>query len=153
MGLKVFISHSVAPRELGIVYAIANEAARRGADPFIPDRDWNPEENVPERISIRLSNSHYLLAIATSFGTQIDWLKREIKEFGKKSNLLIVADKGIKVPSGFTYIRIDRSNPAKTISKVSLELAKIKINKETKELLALLGIAGILFLLISGGKE
>jgi len=32
MSFKVFISHSVAPRELGIVYAMANEGVKNRDD-------------------------------------------------------------------------------------------------------------------------
>ena len=38
MAFKVFISHSVAPRELVIVYSMTNEVAKRGASPFIPEK-------------------------------------------------------------------------------------------------------------------
>ncbi|MBA7699471.1 hypothetical protein ES703_108168 [subsurface metagenome] len=101
MGFKVFISHSVAPKELGIVYTIANESAKKGASPFIPDRDWEPEDEIPVRIQTHLKNSDYLLAIATSSGFQLQWLDREVKEASKeKKPLLIVADEGIEVTPG-----------------------------------------------------
>jgi len=50
MAFKIFISHSVALREPEIVYAMANEAARRKTSPFIPNHNWEPEGFTPERI-------------------------------------------------------------------------------------------------------
>lgn len=154
MAFKVFISHSVAPRELGIVYTMANEAARRGASPFIPDRDWEPSGNIPERVQLPLKEADYILAIATSSGFQLQWLNREVKEglVGGKP-LLIVADKGIKVPPKTTRIWIDRTNPASTIKLVSEHLARFGKDKETKELLTWIGIGGILFLLLLGTEK
>lgn len=149
MSFKVFISHSVAPGELGVVYAMANEIAKRGASPFIPDRDWQPEGEIPERILSNLKETNYFLAIATSSGFQLPWLNREVKEGMKeKKQLLIVTDAGIKIPTKTSCVRIDRTNPAKTIKLVSAHLAKFGKDKETKELLTWLGIGGILFLLL-----
>jgi len=151
MAFKVFISHSVSPGELGIVYGMANEAAKRGASPFIPDRDWDSSGEIPERIRAYLKEADYVLAIATSSGFQLPWLNREVKEGSKeKRPLLIVADKGIKVPPKTTHIWIDRSNPAKTVQLVSDHLAKFGKDKETKELLTWIGVGGLLFLLLLG---
>jgi len=154
MAFKIFISHSVAPRELGIVYAMANEASKRGASPFIPDRDWNPKDLIPERVQLPLKETDYILAIATSSGFQLQWLNREVKEGleGGKP-LLIVADKEVKVPPKITRIWIDRTNPARTIKLVSNRLAEFGMDKETKELLTWIGIGGILFLLLLGTEK
>lgn len=154
MSFKVFISHSVAPRELGIVYAMANESAKRGSAPFIPDRDWKPDGTIPERIKVPLKETDYILAIATASGFQLPWLNREVKEgMRKRKPLLIVADKGIKVPLQLHCVRIDRINPARTIHQVSSHLAKFGKDKETKELLTWIGIGGVLFLLLLGTEK
>lgn len=154
MAFKVFISHSVAPRELGIVYAIANAGAKWGASPFIPDRDWDPKDGIPKRIQPHLKGTDYILAIATSSGFQLEWLNREVKEGGKVGKpLLIIADRGIKIPQGLPRIWIDRANPAKTVHKVSEHLAKFGKDKKTKELLTWIGVGGILFLLLRGSKK
>ncbi len=154
MTFKVFISHSVAPRELGIVYGIANEGAKRGASTFFPDRDWNPKGKIPERIKSHLTDSVYFLAIATASGFQLDWLNREVKEFSKaKKPLLVIADKKIKVPQNVTHVWIERANPAKTVHQVSEHLEKFGKDKETKELLTWIGVGGLLFLLFLGSKE
>lgn len=154
MDFRVFISHSVAPIELGIVYAIANESAKRGASPFIPDRDWEVKGDIPERIFPYLRDAHYLLAIATSSGFQLQWLNREVREGLKMGKpILIIADRGIKIPQKIDLIRIDRANPARTISEASKYLEKFGKDKQTKELLTWLGIGSLLFLLLRGREE
>lgn len=156
MGSKVFISHSVTPKELGIVYTIANESAKRGASPFIPDRDWNPNDKIPIRIQNNLKNSDYLLAIATSSGFQMEWLNREIEEASKnRKPLLIVADEGIEVPSEYHRIWIDRTDPTKTLHQISEHLENFGKGKDrkTKELLTWIVLGGLLFLLLLGSKE
>lgn len=154
VSFKIFLSHSVAPRELGIVYAMANEIAKRRKVPFIPDRNWDPAGNIPIRILSHLKKANCLLAIATSSGSHLQWLKREIKEGIKfKIPILMVADKGIKVPREIKCVKIDRLNPAKTISEVSKELEKFGEDKKTKELLVWFGIGGLLFLLLLGKKK
>jgi hypothetical protein len=154
MNLRVFLSHSVAPYELGIIYAIAEEIAKRGAIPFIPDRNWDPKEEIPDRIFSNLKNANYVLAIATSYGFQIKWLNKEVKEgFKMKKPVLIIADKSIKIPRGINHIWIDRINFIKTLSQVSKYLEKFKCERETKELLIWLTIGGLLFLLFFGSKK
>ena len=154
MAFKIFLSHSVAPRELVIVYATANEGAKRGASPFIPDRDWDPKREIPDRIESHLKEADYFLAIATSSGFHFEWLNREVQEAKKeKRPLLLVVDREIKVPPKLTPIRIDRMNPAKTVHQVAEHLEKYRKDKDTKQLLTWLGVGGILFLLFLGSKE
>ena len=153
MAFEVFLSHSVSPRELGIVYGIANQGAKKGASPFIPDRDWDPKRTIPKRISVRLKNTDYLLAIATSSGFQLEWLNREVVEVAGKKPFLIVADKGMKLPPNVPSVLIDRSNPAKTIGEVAMRLEKFGKDKKTKELLTWFGIGGLFFLLLLGVKK
>jgi TIR domain len=154
MALKIFISHSVAPNELGIVYAIANEGAKRGASPYIPDRDWNPFESIPDQISMHLKDSDFVLAIATGLGLHLNWLNMEVEQADKQRKpLLIIADNNIKILEHLVHIRIDRMNPSKTISEVSQFLEKYGKDKESKELLTWIGIGGLLFLLVLGGKK
>ena len=78
MSFKAFISHSVDPVELGIVYAVADEAARSGMQPHIPDRDWDPAGQLPDRIFAALSEADVCLAVATQSGRQLAWMNAEI---------------------------------------------------------------------------
>jgi len=43
MSFRVYVSHSVAPYELGAIYGMAELAARKGMEPIIPDRQWPPD--------------------------------------------------------------------------------------------------------------
>ncbi|MBI2203137.1 MAG: hypothetical protein HYU41_04695 [Candidatus Rokubacteria bacterium] len=78
MSLRVFLRHSVSPAELGIVYAIAEEAVGRGMQPYIADRDWDPAEQLPERIWSALREAEVFVAVATQFGNQLAWVNSEI---------------------------------------------------------------------------
>ena len=78
MSFRVFLSHSVSPAKLGIVYTIAEEAARRGMQPYIPDRTWDPAQQLPERISSALQEADVCVAVATQFGSQLPWVNSEI---------------------------------------------------------------------------
>jgi len=154
MAFKIFISHSVAPKELGIAYAIANEGAKRGAVPYIPDRDWNHSEEIPDRIYAHLQNADYILAIATSSGFHLEWLNKEVNKAAKeKKPILIIADNGIDVPKKLAHIWIDRTNPSKTISRVSRHLEKFGKDKETKAYIRLQEWSARGFIRIASGKK
>src|SRR4030042_2405515 len=154
MAFRIFISHSVAPKELGIVYAIINEGSKRGVVPFIPDRSWNPSEGLTDRVSSSIKDADFLLAIATGSGMHLDWLNKEILQaslLGKP--LLIIVDDTISMPDDMKHIKIDRANPSKTINEASRILEQYGKDKESKELLTLIGIGGLLFLLLMGVKK
>jgi len=154
MPFKVFISHSVAPRELGIVYAIANEAAKKGTEAFIADRDWDPKGEIPVHVLPNLRGADYVLAIATSDGFQLEWLNREVSAASvEKKPALIVADRGLEIPAGLTQIQIDRDNPATTVRQVAEHLERFGRDRETKKSLAWIAVGGLLFLLLLGTKE
>jgi hypothetical protein len=154
MPYRVFISHSVAPRELGIVYAIANEAAKKGAEAFIANRDWDPKSEIPDRILPHLREADHVLAIATSGGFQLEWLNREVAVAAvEKKPALIVADRGLEIPSGLAQIQIDRDNPATTVRQVAEYLERFGRDRETKKSLAWIAVGGLLFLLLLGSKE
>jgi hypothetical protein len=154
MPFQVFISHSVAPRELGVVYAVANEAAKDGAEAFISDRDWDPKDEVPVRIMPRLREADYVLAIATSGGFQLEWLNREASAAAvEKKPMLIVADRGLDISSGLAQIQIDRDNPATTVCRVAEHIESFGQDRETRRQLAWLAVGGLLFLLFLGSKK
>ncbi len=154
MPFKIYVSHSVSPRELGIVYAIAKELVKKGGYSIIPDRRWDPERPLPDRILVHFQKeaADYLLAIATSV-KHLNWLNREIKEAAKKGiKILVIAEQGIKVPKRIPRVYIKRGNPAKTVGEVASHIAAIQRNKELKEALTFLGVGGLLLLLL-GGKS
>lgn len=101
-----------------------------------------------------MRGTDYLLAIATSSGFQLEWLTSEVKERrGIKKPLLIIADKGIKIPQRVPHIWIDRANPAKTISKSCKAITKFTKDEEIQKTLLWMVTGGVLFLLLHGRER
>jgi len=60
MAIQIFISHSVAPRELAIVKTVADVAASKGAVPIISNRNWNSTGPLPLSIERQIKSSKSL---------------------------------------------------------------------------------------------
>ncbi len=154
MPVRVFISHSVAPGELALVHGVSDIAARRGAVPFIPDRDWDPRLRVPPHIAAQINDADYIMAIASQFGRHSDWLNQEVtygRNLSKPS--LIVADPTIQVAPGYDCIRIDRTNPWATLSQVSKHIQDLVQDRQTQDLLRGLLISGLALIFLSSLEE
>lgn len=152
MAFKVFISHSVGPRELAIVYALAQEAAKRGISPVIPDRMWQPQQGVPERIVQQIKDCDDMVVFATQFGQHWDWVVKEVEVKG--SARLFISD------GHFSYtgpadskVDINRLDLTSTIRQAAQRLESMSLAKEQKDALTWLVVGGLLFMLFSGGKE
>lgn len=142
--MKIFISHSVSPKELAIIDIMAEEATRRGITPTISNRDWNPNRTVPMRIKKLIKESDYMIAIATKKGHHFQWFNAEItysQNLRPKKPLLLVSDTSIQIDSSAIYlyhdegIIINRENPLVTISKVALRIKEITHDEKTQKLL------------------
>lgn len=157
MSFKVFISHSVSPRELAVVYTLAEEAIKKGMSPFIPDRMWNPEEETPERIRQAINECDSVVLFGTKDGTHINWLKKEVDE-SKKHNKKIIAllDPEISLDGAafeITRVKIDTRQLSKTIKEAASHLQSMNLKKNQEELLVWIVIGSLLFLPISGKEE
>lgn len=153
MPVRVFISHSVAPWELALVNGVADIAARRGAIPFIPDRDWDPRSGVRPHIAAQINDADYLMAIASQFGRHLDWLNQELtygRQLSKPS--LIVADAGIQVAPGYDCIRINRMDPWATLTQIGQHIQDLVQDRQTQNLLKGLLIGGLALLFLSSLK-
>jgi len=154
MSFKVFISHSVSPKELAVVYTLAEEAIKKGMSPFVPDRMWNPKEETPERIRQAINECDSVVVFGTKYGTHIDWLKKELdesKKFNKKFIALLdpeISLDGAELESA--RIKIDPRQLSKTIKEAANYLESMKLKKNQEELLVWIVIGSLLFLLISG---
>lgn len=151
--MPIFISHSVAPWELALVNGVADHAARQGAAPIIPDRDWDPQWGVPQRIARQITDANYIIAIASQFGRHLDWLNQELI-YGQRLSRpsLIVADAGIQVVPDYNCIRIDRMNPWVTLTQISQHIQGLVQDRQTRNLLTGLLIAGLALLFLSSLK-
>jgi hypothetical protein len=156
MSFSVFISHSVSPAELGIVYAISEEAARRGMQPYIPDRQWNPEEQLPHRIYSALQSTDICVAVATQFGTQLPWVNAEIAgALAKPTALIAVLDSTLPVQDPqieSARVTIMRDNVPATLARALQKIELVRVEQTQKTALTWLVVGGLLFLLTQGDK-
>lgn len=154
MSVRVFISHSVAPWELALVNGVADVAARRGAVPVIPDRDWNPQAGVPKHVGKQIIDAEYIIAIASQFGRHLDWLNQELIHGRRLSKpFLIVADDGIPVDPSYNCIRLDRMDPWTTLTRVSQHIQTLVQDRQTQNLLGGLLIGGLALIFLSSLKR
>jgi hypothetical protein len=151
MSFVVFLSHSVSPAELGIVYAIADEASRRGMQPYIPDRAWTPTEQLPDRIYTALRGADVCVAVATRFGTQLAWVNAEIAGAPvKPTPLIAILDSSLppqdpQIESA--RLTIARDNLPATIARAAHAIENVRVQKNQKDALTWLVIGGLLFML------
>ncbi|MGB3479512.1 MAG: toll/interleukin-1 receptor domain-containing protein [bacterium] len=159
MNFKVFISYSLLPKEFAALYAVSEEAAKRGITCYIPDRKWMPNNEIPAHISTQLKDADAVLVIASDQGVHYDWLNKELEAaiaFSKK-NIVFLADQNVKIHKSWKphLVYIDRNNSAHTISRITGKLEKMKLEKEQNKALTWLAVGGALFLLflILSGKD
>lgn len=154
MNFRVFISHSVAPAELGIVYAIAEEASHRGMQPYIPDRNWDPHQQLPQRITSALAESDVCVAVATQFGTQLEWVNAEIAGAVVKSTPLIaILDSTLPTQDPAiesARVTITREDLAATLARALQKVEQVRLEQSQKVALTWLVVGGLLFLLTQG---
>ncbi|MDI6839550.1 MAG: toll/interleukin-1 receptor domain-containing protein [bacterium] len=156
MSIRIFISHSVAPRELALVDAMAEEVARRGAVPFIPRRDWKPDNVVPEDIKKEIKKANYIIAIASQEGHHSQWVNTEVvygQNLTPRKPLLLVADAKVPINSSCKKIVINRSNPLSTISEVSQRIQRLIQDKKTQDLLTGFLVGGLILLFLYSLKK
>ena len=150
MSFRVFLSHSVSPAELGIVYAIAEEAARRGMQPYIPDRNWDPAQQLPEPIYSALPEADICVAVATQFGNQLRWVNSEIAGAAAKPiPLIAILDSGLPRQDAALErerVTITRENLPGTLAQALQKIDDARLQQTQKTALTWLVIGGLLFL-------
>jgi hypothetical protein len=152
MVIRVFISHSVAPRELALVNSVADIVAQRGAIPVIPDRTWNPiSEDVPERIAVQIRDSDYVVGIASQWGHHAEWLNKEVA-YGRllqpAKPTLVVADREITIAPAYECVRMDRTNPLATLGEIERRIQGLVSDQQTQNLLRGLLVGGLVLLFL-----
>jgi hypothetical protein len=152
MAFRVYLSHSVAPAELGAIYGIAELAARKGTEPIIPDRQWRPDA-LPARIQQLLQGVDAFVVIATSFGTETDWVNAELSmvlRAGVPPNAIVsVVDAGVLMPPAGQTVTIDRGNFAKTLRDTVELLERLQMERNQRNLLAGMLLGGLAVLLFA----
>lgn len=155
MSFKVFISHSVNPRELAIVYALAEEAGKQGIDPFIPDRQWVPQSGVPARITTPILAADAMVVVATKFGAHPHFVASEMNAFDRSKPLVAVLDPEatLNITQPAHRVVINRQDLSTTVFQASEELKSLQMKKAGKDALTWLVVGGLLFMLFQENKQ
>ncbi len=153
MAFRVYLSHSVAPHELGAIYGMAQLAEGRGLQPIVPDRRWQ-RVAPPPRIAQLLEGLDAFVIVATRLGEEMEWVKAELStalRLGlKPENVVSVVDEGIDVPwASGSVITIDRSDFQTTMEQVVGTLARLQLDRNQRNLLGALIVGGLVALLLA----
>lgn len=152
MPFRVYISHSAAPHELGAIYGVADLAAKKGMEPIIPDRRWQPIA-PPPRIDQLLRNLDAFVSVATASGQDLEWINRELStalQLGlNPQNVVSVIDQGIKPPNTGAVLIINRSDIFATITEAVKVLERLQLQRAQQNLLGGLIVAGLVALLLA----
>ena len=152
MAFRVYISHSVAPHELGAIYGVAELAAKKGMDPIVWDRAWDPAM-PPARVTQLLNGLNAFVAIATVSGSHIEWINTELAEALRsglnQENVISVLDEQVTPPSVGAVVKINRSDLSSTIQETVEILGRLHVGRNQKTLLAGLILGGLAALLLT----
>ena len=152
MAFRVYISHSVAPYELGAIYGVAELAAKKGMEPIVWDRGWAPGA-LPARIAQLLKELDAFVAIATVSGGHVDWINAELAEALRSGlnpeNVVSVVDEGVTPPSTGAVVKINRDDLSSTIRESVEILGRLQVGRNQKNLLAGLILGGLAALLLT----
>ena len=152
VAFRVYLSHSVAAYELGAVYGIAELAARRGMEPIVSDRRWAPTA-PPVRIVQSLTGLNAFVVMATSSGSELEWVNTELAEALKlglsPAAVVSVIDSGVEPPATGRILTINRASLAETISETAATLEQLQMERKQKNLLAGLLLGGLAALLLA----
>ena len=144
MPFKVFISHSVGPKELGILAGLAARAATHAIEPLVPDRSWSPPL-VRSDVAQMIQAADCVVVLATSGGHHQNWVNAEVASAGNKQ-IILVTDAGIDVKfPAQNRVVIDRESLTATIQQVITGIQRLQLENQHREALGWLLVAGFLF--------
>lgn len=158
MSFRVYISHSVAPHELGAIYGVAELAARKGMEPILPDRRWQAVM-PPPRLAQLLTNLDAFVVVATILGQDLECVNRELSAALQSGlnpqNVVSVVDQGITPPLTEAVLiteavlTINRSNLAETVAEAVRVLERLQLERSQQNLLVGLVVGGLVALLLA----
>lgn len=156
MAFKVFVSHSMAQEDLGIVYEAARQARSKEIDCYIAERDWQFGKSLPKKIETAIRACDCFVAFWTAGGSHSAYVNQEIGFARACQKLRIfVVERGVAL-KGFDidkeYIELSRYNPFEAIRTLSEYLSGLKAEKEQRDSAAIFLLGAIGLLLIVSGK-
>jgi len=123
---------------------------------YIPDRDWDPGGQLPERIFAALSEADVCVAVATRFGRQLAWISAEIAGASLKPiPLIAILDSSLPPQDSrieSARVTITRDDLPGTIARAAQAIENVRIEQNQKAALTWLVIGGLLFMLTQGDR-
>lgn len=172
MGYKIFISHSMPPEDLGIVYAMAEQANQRGISTFVAERASQLEESVSKRNEAAIRDSDSMVVFVTTgkfrgalarllltTDVHLQWVHQEIGAARVlRKPIIPIVETGIPIIQFGVkkYVPLNRERPWESIQKAVKFIESQKIKKEQSDLLALTVssfIGGLLLLAFLGSDK
>ena len=148
----VYISHSVRPWELAQVYVLAQETERQGLRSFFPDRTWSPRHGLPSHLADFIQQAQVVLLFATVGGHHQEWVNKEF-EVAQGKQVLALVEQGMTIQGivPANIVEFSRSQDlSEIVNVITQRLAKLRLQKQTGNLVAGLVIGGVVLLLLRG---
>ena len=123
--------------------------------PYIPDRNWNPQDQLPERLGSALRDADVCVAVATQFGTQLPWVNSEIAgATAKPMPLIALFDSRLPRQDALlerARVTIDRDDLPGTLARALQKIEEARLQQTQKTALTWLVIGGLLLLATQEG--
>jgi hypothetical protein len=154
---NVFVSHSMTQEDLGIIYEAARDAACRGINCYIAERDVQLGQSLSAKIDNAIRQCDCLVVFLTYGGAGSTYVNQEIGLARGCGKLRIqVVEKGVQV-KGFDidkeHVVLDRENPAAAISTLNEHLLRLKSEKEARQKAALFVVGALALLALLGSSS
>jgi hypothetical protein len=137
MAYKVFISHSMDPVDLPLVYSFAQYLSQCGFECYIAERDPKLGRSLAAKIEEAIDDCHCLVAFLTVGGSRSSYVNQEIGLAKAKKKLCIpVLEQGLDLRGlqvGDEYVVLDRHEPAKCATALGQYLLKLKASKDLSD--------------------
>jgi len=153
---RVFISHSVGPYELGLLYGLIGQSQAQQLQVFIPDRRWNSGAPVPPAVESAIRSSDCVLVLATRYGANTAHVNAELALSTGKP-VIVVADAEMMLSANERIhqnrITIDRNSLSNTIDSAVQGIRGLALQASQQETLTWLLVGGLLWLMFTGDNK
>jgi hypothetical protein len=113
-------------------------------------------EQLPERIFSALQNTDVCVAVATQFGTQLDWVNAEIAgALVKQTPLIAILDSTLPAQDPQiegARVTISRNDLSGTLARALQKIENVRLQQSQKTALTWLVVGGLLFMLTQSDK-
>lgn len=132
MTYNVFISHSMAASDRGLLKAFVGLLEERDVLPYVAERDPIPGEYLWVKIEKRIKSTDLFAVLWTVDGAPSQYLNQEVgAAFAAGRDVLPIVEKGVRVKGaleGREYVEFDRQNPDGLLEQLRLYFARLRIS-------------------------